>query len=756
MNALAFSYYDWQQFQSLNTLCQKAGASRGQLGDIVMKELIDNAYDAAGIGGQVTCKIHNIQSFTVQNSGDGIPLDQVQSLFSFNRPLTTSKLMRLPSRGALGNGLRVVIGAVYASNGRLIVETQGQKVQVIPQVDGFSVIERLGESDGIGTAVHVELGGDVRLGALYYWMPKFLELFSNGDYYKGKTSAHWYDASTFFSLCRAYQGNLVDLVAAFDGCSGKKSWQLAKGAKADTEKSAKALLDAMRQESKAVNPDRLGALNLSSEALAEVFGDAPGSGQFYSKKTQGFFTLDGCEIPFVLEAYGTSLRGDDSHIFLGVNRSLTMTQGKAFIGKGGDCSISLAEQWLEFSGVKVPKGLALVVHIITPYMPITNDGKTPDLGKFADALQSAISSVLRAIKKALPPSPSGKTNKRESIAKHLPEAINRASDNGAYPFSLRQLFYKVRPGVITDTGDEPDYDYFCSVVGDWENRHSEIAGMYRDIRGSFYHPHMGESLELGTKMVNGYERPEWTFNKVLFVEKEGFFELLKAVKFPERYDCALLSSKGFASRAAKDLIDLLAESTAGKEPLQVFCLHDADAPGTMIYQSLQEATKARPGRKIEVINLGLDIAEALAMGLQTEATNYKKSQPVADYVPEKWQQYLQKSRVELNAMDSKQFLEWLEQKMQGFLGKVLPPPEIVQAEALEQAAKAIDKQLKDALYASYQEVMEKKARELLAGIPDFSADDVAALLERQKASAWRDVTGKLVQDWLKSQDLTIA
>ena len=63
------------------------------------------------------------------------------------------------------------------------------------------------------------------------------------------------------------------------------------------------------------------------------------------------------------------------------------------------------------------------------------------------------------------------------------------------------------------------------------------------------------------------------------------------------------------------LIDKLAEHD---EPVTVFCVHDADAYGTMIHQTLQEATNARAARKIKIVNLGLDPWEAIAMGLEVE------------------------------------------------------------------------------------------------------------------------------------------
>jgi DNA topoisomerase VI subunit A len=102
--------------------------------------------------------------------------------------------------------------------------------------------------------------------------------------------------------------------------------------------------------------------------------------------------------------------------------------------------------------------------------------------------------------------------------------------------------------------------------------------MYREPRGSIYHPHTGEDIPLGTLTVEDYERPIWTYNKLLYVEKEGFSEALKADGWPERHDCALMSSKGFTTRAARDLVDKLAEHN---EPVTIFCVHDADAYGTI-------------------------------------------------------------------------------------------------------------------------------------------------------------------------------
>src|SRR5262249_49281729 len=134
----------------------------------------------------------------------------------------------------------------------------------------------------------------------------------------------------------------------------------------------------------------------------------------------------------------------------------------------------------------------------------------------------------------------------------------------------------------------PSWGWFQKVVGQVEEEQGhDLDGIARDNRGTLYQPHTGEEIPLGTITVEKYQRPEWTFNKILYCEKEGFFPIFKDARWPERWDCALLTSKGYATRAAKDVIDLLGETD---EEIIFFCIHDADGPGTMIFENLQKAS----------------------------------------------------------------------------------------------------------------------------------------------------------------------
>ena len=154
--------------------------------------------------------------------------------------------------------------------------------------------------------------------------------------------------------------------------------------------------------------------------------------------------------------------------------------------------------------------------------------------------------------------------------------------------------------------------------------------MYREPRGSITHPHRNETITLGTLMVEDYERPAWTFNKLVYIEKEGAIEALKEARWPERHDCAVMSSKGFSTRAARDLIDKLAEHD---EPVRCSACTTPTPTGTMIYQTLQEATKARGARKIKIINLGWSHGRRSTWALRSRPwRKAKRRKAVADYV----------------------------------------------------------------------------------------------------------------------------
>jgi hypothetical protein len=198
-------------------------------------------------------------------------------------------------------------------------------------------------------------------------------------------------------------------------------------------------------------------------------------------------------------------------------------------------------------------------------------------------------------------------------------------------------------------------------------------------------------------------------------------------------------------------VDLLATST---EPVTVFCVHDADAAGTMIYHTLVSETRARGARKIEVVNLGLEPWEGVEMGLEVEeAEPTERRRAVAPYVDEhdqqwrrwsvsqrcdSWAEWLQNYRIELNAMHPAQRITWLTEKIERHPPrKVEPPAHVLHAERVSAARSVIIEELTE------RARIEERADEIVAGIewPDRKRLPrvVSRFLNRprQRKKSWR-------------------
>lgn len=683
-----FQRDDWTLFRNLTTLGQKAGVALERLPLVVAKELADNALDA---GTHVAVGLCGSNGFYVADDGPGLPVSTPQelaALFSIRRPLTSSKLWRLPTRGALGNGLRVVAGVVLATGGTLTVTSRGQVVQLTPQEDGSTVAEIVGTAVATGTRVDVHLGPALQVDAsTLAYVNLACILAEGGETYKGKTSPHWYDGDSFFELLQASGSRPVrEVVAHLDGCTGAKAGLVAaaflgRTACSLTRDDAELLLGAARVHARRVNPERLGRIG---PRLAVGAAYATSAGTLTMKAARGH--LDAI-LPCIVEAWiepQAPAEADRRVSFVTCVNKTPVTSPLHATHDRKDAVLYIHGDDLYIRakvGRSAPRRVSL--NIQTPYMPLTSDGKAPDLSSFKPLIIEVIEKAARRVHAAQSRPVTPTRGVKESTLAHLAEAVAQASSGGRYRFSQRQLFYVVRPFIAAETGQEPNYETFTSNLTDYEEKCGRIADLYRDPRGTLYHPHTGEEIPVGTLAVEQYSRPDWTFNKILYCEKEGFFSILKSELWPERHDCALLTSKGQASRAAKDLLDLLGE---GDEELDFYCIHDADAAGTMIYQALQQETKTRKGRKVRIINLGLEPWEALDMGLAQEKVTYGKRQPVAGYVShyapdEPWADWLQTHRVELNAMTTATFLTWLDSKMETHgHGKIIPPPPVLRAQ----------------------------------------------------------------------------
>jgi hypothetical protein len=232
MSDIFFTQADWQLFTNLNTLPQQAGVSRHQLPKLVAKELMDNALDT---NAEVEISHQNNGQFEdtiiIKDKGKGIrgSNDEIASLFSMNRPLTSSKRLRLPSRGALGNGLRVVTATVYCTSGALEVATKGRRLKLIPQDDGSTAWENIGNYEEEGTEIKVIIPDNFFGENIMSWANIALKVNQGQPFLQG-TYPQWYDSDSFYSLLLTTPSDLLleEFLRLFDKISKTKAQQIEK------------------------------------------------------------------------------------------------------------------------------------------------------------------------------------------------------------------------------------------------------------------------------------------------------------------------------------------------------------------------------------------------------------------------------------------------------------------------------------------------------------------------------------------------
>ena len=488
---------------------------------LVLKELADNALDAGAAinGGRI--KDHR---FFIEDDGpglDGTP-EQIAELLSIRRPMRSSKLLRLPQRGALGNGLRVVAGAVLASEGSLTVITRNRRIELCPQANGSTAVVKVTEADRpVGTRIEIGFGAALPDDSdPFAWARKAQMMACAGKSYGGRTSPYWYDAAQFHELLLAYGSQPVrSLIAQFDGCTGGKAGEIVAAAGLDrmacadiNRQQAARLLETARLQVRPVSPDRLG--HVGRDAFRDCqYAMQHGTAVMGSSKPQA-------EIPFVVEAWAEKeVAGDDVDITAFINRTPSVDEVIAF--RSRDKNLCLRGSGLNHYTEDAPKKGAydIKVNITTAYCPITSDGKAPNLEPFAAKIMTAIAMAMRKAQRAAPKDK--KLSQKDVVLDHLDTAIAAASGHGEYRFNERQIFYQLRPIVLEETGQELLIGNFKRILTDYENEHGEIDGMYREPRGSIYHPHRGNTIPLGTLTVEEYERPLWTFNKLGLCREGG-------------------------------------------------------------------------------------------------------------------------------------------------------------------------------------------------------------------------------------------
>jgi DNA topoisomerase VI subunit B len=133
----AAEYFDARQLSALTGVAQTEFAS------VCLKELVDNALDAAeaaGVEPEIGIEVEVDDAtirMTISDNGPGIPPEVLHKILDYSIRVSDKAAYRSPTRGAQGNALKTVIGIPYAlgSQEPLIVKALGVRHSITPWVD---------------------------------------------------------------------------------------------------------------------------------------------------------------------------------------------------------------------------------------------------------------------------------------------------------------------------------------------------------------------------------------------------------------------------------------------------------------------------------------------------------------------------------------------------------------------------------------------------------------------------------------------
>ena len=566
---------------------------------------------------------------------------------------------------------------------------------------------------------------------------------------------HWYTPDTLERLIAAYvrddhdrgRSTLVrEFVAQFRGMSGsakQKAVLEAVGASRTTlaeffgsgdtvnKDGITALLRAMKEQSKPVKPLDLGFIgedHLRAHLVAH--GADPG--------TIRYKRIADATRPFIVEAaFGC---GED-------------TQGRQLIGLNFSPAINnpireLANI-LDDAWVSSDDPVIIALHITCPRFAFTDRGKGSIVISFS--MRDAVADAIRLV--TAPWTKQSKVEHREASARDrrmdrltvrkkvsqkeaayaiMEHAYRKASGPKGLPATATQIMYAARGHIQDATGKKLNRQYFNqTLLPAFIDDHPEITATWDvcyDDRGHFVDPHTDEIIGLGTKSVRNYLAtvrdpdfrkpdvrgasiitcgPHGGFSGLLYIEKEGFLDILNAVQLAQRYDLAIMSCKGNSVTAARRLADNICH----KYKIPLFVLHDFDKSGLTILGTLRGDThRYQFENDIDVIDLGLRLEDVERLGLMDQseavfdkgdadkrAANMRKHGASDDEIA-----FLLHRRVELNALSSDQLVSFIEEKLiEHGVRKVVPPlSDLERAYHLFADGERVEKIVQDALHLS--------------------------------------------------------
>lgn len=521
--------------------------SRDRLPALVVKELTDNALDAGATRDSVTVEVQRTTGrqprIVVADNGPGLSRSdaEIGELFSIGRPMISTKRILRATRGALGNGLRVVVGAVLASGGRLWVATDGRRLEVLPNDDGSSDVRLGGKAPKRGMTVEVEFGpklADFDDDDVLQWARQAIRLAPEDaprGGRRGPSSPWWYASDTFHAVMRASSVTVRELVGELDGCSGPKAGGIAgafrgRAAASLSLEQAEAVLERARGAARLVTAERLGYVG--RDALGSAFVHAKGGGKFTRAAGRGSLAA---EIPFTVECWARP--AEAASVVACVNGTPTVGEVsalcQAWVGGQQTFRVQACGVTIDIERAGRGRTFEVWINVQCPALAWTTDGKAPTFAPLEPVLSDTVGKAIRKAKRDAPaPSPRGQSLATEIIRVAHELWIEEWKPERIVP-TLRQVFYALAVLAVV-TKDDRGY----SMVG------RTLARARED--GSFPWEAIADHLRTIRRVAAWHSVDEF------LDEKRGEFRLDKWAAQPQRIE--LWSEKDALAAALEPMV----------------------------------------------------------------------------------------------------------------------------------------------------------------------------------------------------------
>jgi DNA topoisomerase VI subunit B len=142
LTRVAFTTSRLIEFCSQRELTAQTGHGVADWPLVILKELIDNAVDAAeeaDVAPEIEISVSTTTGeITIADNGPGIPARTIRDVLNFQCRVSAREAYVSPSRGAQGNALKTILAMPFAligTSGSTTVETQGKRHIITFRVD---------------------------------------------------------------------------------------------------------------------------------------------------------------------------------------------------------------------------------------------------------------------------------------------------------------------------------------------------------------------------------------------------------------------------------------------------------------------------------------------------------------------------------------------------------------------------------------------------------------------------------------------